>query len=95
MDMTMLGFDPNLAAHAAGSLPLYAACFTVAKRIEIVNERVEMLAAMALTAGINAAVALGAGTAQLFPALSTATVGAMLAMIAHAALFKGAKKDGE
>lgn len=95
MDMTTLGFDPNLAAHAAGSLPLYAACFTAAKRIEIVNERVEMVAALAVTAGINAAVALSAGTAQLLPALSTAAVGAMLAMIAHAALFKVVKKDGE
>lgn len=95
MDMTSLGFDPNLAAHAAGSLPLYVACFTAAKRIEIVNERIEMLAAMAVTAGINAAIALGGGTAQLFPALSTATVGAMCAMIAHAAVFKGGKKVEE
>jgi hypothetical protein len=93
MDPAALGFDPNLAAHAAGSLPLYAACFAMAKRLHVVNERVEMLVAMLVTAGVNAGVALGGGTAPLFPALSTATVGAVGAMIAHSALFKRARDE--
>lgn len=92
MDPTTLGFDPKLAAHAAASLPVYAAAFTAAKRLDL-SPRVQMLAATAVTAALNAAVALGGGTAPLIPALSTATVGAVGAMMAHAALFK--RRGGE
>lgn len=93
MDLTALGFDPKMAGHAAASLPVYFAAFTFAKRMKFVGERIEMLTAVGITAGLNAGVALAAHT-PLFPALSTATVGAVGAMIAHAALFKG-KKDNE
>jgi len=87
MDPISLGFDPKLAAHAAASLPVYAAAFTAVKRLDL-SPRLQMAAATAITAGLNAAVALGGGTAPLLPALSTATVGAVGAMVAHAALFK-------
>jgi len=91
MDPASLGFDPALAGHAAASLPVYAAAFTAAKRFEFVHERAEMLAALGATAGLNALVALAGGTAPLFPALSTSTVGAVMAMLAHAMLFKKSK----
>jgi hypothetical protein len=93
MDPTALGFDPKLAGHAAASLPVYFAAFTAAKRMKFIGERIEMLVAVGLTAGLNAGVAVAAHT-PLFPALSTATVGAVGAMITHAALFKG-KKESE
>lgn len=90
MDLSTIGFDPKLAAHATASLPAYAAAFTVVKRMHFIDERTEMLIAMVATATLNAGVAMGGGTAPLFPALSTAAVGAMGAMITHALLFKKA-----
>ena len=53
MDPTSIGFDPKLAAHAAASLPLYAAAFTAAKRLEL-SPRVQMLAATAAPALVAA-----------------------------------------
>lgn len=88
MDSSTLGFDPALASHAAASLPAYAAAFTAAKRLGFVNRRAEMAVALIITAGLNAGVALGAGTAAVFPALSTAAVGAVGAMVMHAVAFR-------
>jgi hypothetical protein len=88
MTAESLGFDGNLAAHATASLPLYAALFAFVKSLEMVPRRVEMLVAVGATAGLNAAIAVGGDTAKLFPALSTATVGAVLAMVLHATATK-------
>jgi len=87
------GWDPKLAMQAAASLPLYVGTFTVVKRWQVIPERFEMLLAALLTALANVTLALGGGTSQLFPALSAAAVGAWLAMIGHALIFK--KDDPE
>jgi len=49
MDPISLGFDPKLAAHAAASLPVYAAAFTAVKRLDL-SPRLQMAAATAIRA---------------------------------------------
>ena len=87
------GLDGGLAAHAAASAPIYAMAFMFAKRLEIVNPRVEIAIALAVTILLNIGfevARLGAvGTTEaILPLLSSCTTGAMAAMMLHALLFK-------
>ena len=85
--LDVLGLDPKLAAQAAASFPLFAGCFALAKKLEIVPSRFELLLAAGMTAGANVLFGLASGAPPLHAA-SAAASGALLAMIVHATVTK-------
>ncbi len=89
MDAVSVGFDPVLALQAGASMPLFALCLRAAKGLAVVPPRLEVLLAFALTAAVGTIVSVQSGAALLLPALSSSACGAVLAMVLHAALFKG------
>jgi hypothetical protein len=87
MDPLDFGFDPKLAAHAAGSIPLYVMAMAAAKKAKFVSPRIEMAVAFGVTAGVNLLASVSSGE-PLLPSVSAAASGAILAMVGHAALTK-------
>lgn len=88
MNPADLGFSPALAGHAAASVPVFVGAMAVAKRLEIVSPRFELLVAAAVTSLVNVGGSLASGQ-PLLPALSAGVTGALVAMVGHAVLTKG------
>ena len=81
------GFDPAVAAHFASSVPVYIGALAVAHRLRVINPRIELAVAFALTSVFNVLLTMQSAV-DLIPAISAGSLGAMGAMIAHALMTK-------